>query len=33
VKTREVPCDDLGGAEDVDTVAQLEALRSGAPLP
>jgi CTP:molybdopterin cytidylyltransferase MocA len=26
-KTREVPCDDLGGSEDVDTVAQLDALR------
>jgi molybdenum cofactor cytidylyltransferase len=24
---REVPCDDLGGGEDVDTVEQLEALR------
>jgi len=29
VKTREVACDDLGGGEDVDTVAQLEALRTG----
>lgn len=27
VSTREVPCDDLGGGEDVDTPAQLEALR------
>ena len=27
VGTREVPCDDLGGGEDVDTRAQLEALR------
>jgi CTP:molybdopterin cytidylyltransferase MocA len=27
VPTREVPCDDLGGGEDVDTPAQLEALR------
>jgi len=27
VGTREVPCDDLGGAEDVDTPDQLEALR------
>jgi molybdenum cofactor cytidylyltransferase len=30
VGTREVPCDDLGGGEDVDTRAQLHALRSGA---
>jgi CTP:molybdopterin cytidylyltransferase MocA len=28
VHTREVPCDDLGGGEDVDTPAQLDALRS-----
>jgi CTP:molybdopterin cytidylyltransferase MocA len=27
VATREVPCDDLGGGEDVDTRAQLDALR------
>jgi CTP:molybdopterin cytidylyltransferase MocA len=27
VSTREVPCDDLGGGEDVDTPAQLDALR------
>jgi molybdenum cofactor cytidylyltransferase len=27
VPTREVPCDDLGGGQDVDTPAQLEALR------
>lgn len=33
VKTREVPCDDLGGGEDVDTLADLEALRTGGPLP
>jgi molybdenum cofactor cytidylyltransferase len=33
VKTQEVPCDDLGGGEDVDTLAQLEALRAGGPLP
>ncbi len=32
VRTREVPCDDLGGGEDVDTVAQLHALGSGGPL-
>jgi molybdenum cofactor cytidylyltransferase len=29
VKTRAVPCDDLGGGADVDTVEELEALRSG----
>jgi CTP:molybdopterin cytidylyltransferase MocA len=28
VPTREVVCDDLGGGEDVDTPAQLEALRT-----
>jgi CTP:molybdopterin cytidylyltransferase MocA len=28
VSTREVPCDDLGGGEDVDTPAQLDALRA-----
>jgi molybdenum cofactor cytidylyltransferase len=27
VATREVPCDDLGGGQDVDTPAQLDALR------
>jgi CTP:molybdopterin cytidylyltransferase MocA len=27
VSTREVPCDDLGGGQDVDTPAQLDALR------
>ena len=33
VRVREVECEDLGGAEDVDTVDQLEALRAkGAPL-
>jgi molybdenum cofactor cytidylyltransferase len=32
VTTREVPCDDLGGGEDVDTPAQLDALRSGGPV-
>lgn len=31
VATREVPCDDLGGGEDVDTPAQLDALRAGGP--
>jgi CTP:molybdopterin cytidylyltransferase MocA len=29
VRTREVPCEDLGGGEDVDTQAQLDALRVG----
>ena len=28
VQTHEVPCDDLGGGEDVDTPAQLAALRA-----
>ena len=32
VSTREVPCDDLGGGEDVDTAAQLDALRAGGPV-
>jgi CTP:molybdopterin cytidylyltransferase MocA len=32
VSTREVPCDDLGGGEDVDTTAQLDALRAGGPV-
>jgi CTP:molybdopterin cytidylyltransferase MocA len=32
VKTREVACDDLGGGDDIDTVAQLEALKQGDPL-
>jgi molybdenum cofactor cytidylyltransferase len=32
VQTREVPCDDLGGGEDVDTPSQLDALRSGGPV-
>jgi molybdenum cofactor cytidylyltransferase len=30
--TREVPCEDLGGGEDVDTPAQLDALRAGGPV-
>jgi molybdenum cofactor cytidylyltransferase len=29
VRTHEVPCDDLGGGQDVDTPAQLDALRAG----
>jgi CTP:molybdopterin cytidylyltransferase MocA len=32
VRTRELPCDDLGGGEDVDTPAQLHALGSGGPV-
>ena len=28
----DVPCDDLGGGEDVDTPAELDALRAGGPL-
>ena len=32
VHTREVPCDDLGGGEDVDTPAELDALRAGGPV-
>ncbi len=30
--TCDVPCDDLGGGEDVDTPAQLDALRAGGPV-
>jgi molybdenum cofactor cytidylyltransferase len=32
VRTREVPCDDLGGGADVDTPSQLDALRAGGPV-
>ena len=32
VQTRDVPCDDLGGGEDVDTPAELDALRAGGPV-
>ena len=32
VHMREVPCEDLGGGEDVDTPAQLDALRAGGPV-
>jgi CTP:molybdopterin cytidylyltransferase MocA len=32
VQTLEVPCDDLGGGEDVDTPAELDALRAGGPV-
>jgi molybdenum cofactor cytidylyltransferase len=31
-RTREIPCDDLGGGQDVDTLAQLDALRAGGPV-
>jgi molybdenum cofactor cytidylyltransferase len=31
-RVREVPCDDLGGGEDVDTPAELDALRAGGPV-
>jgi len=29
---RDIPCDDLGGGEDVDTRAELDALRAGGPV-
>jgi CTP:molybdopterin cytidylyltransferase MocA len=32
VQSREVPCEDLGGGEDVDTPDQLDALRAGGPV-
>jgi molybdenum cofactor cytidylyltransferase len=32
VSVREVACDDLGGGEDVDTPAELDALRAGGPV-
>jgi CTP:molybdopterin cytidylyltransferase MocA len=32
VPVLDVPCDDLGGGEDVDTRAQLDALRAGGPV-
>jgi CTP:molybdopterin cytidylyltransferase MocA len=32
VQTREVPCDDLGGGEDVDTPDELDTLRAGGPV-
>jgi CTP:molybdopterin cytidylyltransferase MocA len=32
VPVLEVPCDDLGGGEDVDTPAELDALRAGGPV-
>jgi CTP:molybdopterin cytidylyltransferase MocA len=32
VQTREIPCDDLGNGTDVDTPAELDALRAGGPV-
>ena len=32
VSVREIACDDLGGGEDVDTPAELDALRAGGPV-
>jgi molybdenum cofactor cytidylyltransferase len=32
VSSREVPCEDLGGGEDVDTPAELDTLRAGGPV-
>lgn len=32
VPVRDVPCDDIGGGEDVDTPAELDALRAGGPV-
>ena len=32
VPVRDIPCDDLGGGEDVDTRAELDALRAGGPV-
>ena len=32
VTVRDVPCDDLGGGEGVDTPAELDALRAGGPV-
>jgi molybdenum cofactor cytidylyltransferase len=32
VQVREIPCEDLGGGEDVDTPAELDALRAGGPV-
>jgi CTP:molybdopterin cytidylyltransferase MocA len=32
VRTREIPCDDLGNGADVDTPAELDALRAGGPV-
>ena len=32
VPVRDIPCDDLGGGEDVDTRDELDALRAGGPV-
>jgi hypothetical protein len=32
VPVRDMSCDDLGGGEDVDTRAELDALRAGGPV-
>jgi molybdenum cofactor cytidylyltransferase len=32
VQVHDVPCDDLGGGQDVDTPAELDALRAGGPV-
>ena len=32
VQVHDLPCDDLGGGEDVDTPAELDALRAGGPV-
>jgi molybdenum cofactor cytidylyltransferase len=32
VPVRDIPCDDLGGGQDVDTPAELDALRAGGPM-
>jgi len=32
VQVLDVPCDDLGGGDDVDTPAELDALRAGGPV-
>jgi CTP:molybdopterin cytidylyltransferase MocA len=32
VPVRDIPCDDLGGGEDVDTPAELDTLRAGGPV-
>jgi molybdenum cofactor cytidylyltransferase len=32
VPVRDMPCDDLGGGEDVDTPSELDALRAGGPV-
>jgi molybdenum cofactor cytidylyltransferase len=32
VQVRDIPCDDLGGGDDVDTPSELDALRAGGPV-